>query len=115
MSLTAVRTYFRARMNERSYAEHVDGFNIDNIPSTLLHKSYHLLSGPVRPIKQNQEVIELTSEITIRFFLKGYRKPSEAIDLAIAEEEALIKSSLNIVYGRRLCLLLYFTEELNSS
>lgn len=97
MSLTAVRTYFRARMNERTYVEHTDGFNINNIPSTLLHKSYNLLSGPVRPIKQNQEVIEVNSEITVRFFLKGYRKPAEAIDLAIAEEEAIIKSSLNIV------------------
>lgn len=95
MSLSAVRTYFRARLNENGFKEHLDGFAFNNIPSTLLDKSYHISTPSVSTIKQNQDIIDLNSTVEVRFFIKGYRKPSVAIDTAILAEETLLKSILS--------------------
>jgi hypothetical protein len=95
MSLSSVRPYFRARLNEKGYKEHEDGFNTNNIPSTLLNKSYHISTPSISTIKQNQDIIEMNVLVEVRFFIKGYRRPSTAIDTAISEQESMLKSILS--------------------
>lgn len=110
MSLSLVRPYFRTRMTSLAFVEHEDGFNSANIPSTLLDRSFHISSPSISPVDQNQELIVLEVETVIRFFLKGYRSPADAIDNAMIEEQAILKSVLaaanrtttlikNVVFG----------------
>jgi hypothetical protein len=95
MSLSLVRPYFRAQMNNLLFIEHDDGFNVANIPSTVLDRAYHISSPSISLVKQNQELIELEAETVIRFFLKGYRNPAEAIDNAMDEEQNILMAVLS--------------------
>lgn len=90
MSLTAVRSYFRTRMDSLGHEEWTDGFNFDNIPETILDRSYHIESGPIAGNSQNQTTLDANSPVTLRLFLKGYRTPAEAIDSGISYGEAAI-------------------------
>lgn len=94
MSLTAIRPYFRARLDSLSYVEWTDGFNFENIPSNILDGSYHLESGQASGIKQNQDDLELSQVLTARLFIKGYRDPASAIDSGHEKGEAIIKECL---------------------
>lgn len=90
MSLTAVRTYFRDRMETLGYDEWPDGFAFDNIPETILNGAFHLTSGTVTQNVQNQTAVDLSAPITIRLFLKGFRSPASAIDESISQGEEVI-------------------------
>lgn len=90
MSLTAVRQYFRDRMENLGFTEWTDGFAFDNIPETTISGTFHLTSGTVSQNSQNQTVVDMVSPITIRLFLKGFRDPASAIDESIYEGERII-------------------------
>lgn len=91
MSLTAVRSYFRTRMNGLGFSEWKDGFNFSNIPSNILDKTYHIASGTVTGRKHNQIDIEAEQTVTIRLFRKGFRDPAGGIDISISDGETIIK------------------------
>jgi hypothetical protein len=69
-------------METLGYEEWRDGFNFENIPSTLLDKSFHIESGDVVPTTSNHQLHEFSSPIVIRVYLKGFLDPVEAIDNA---------------------------------
>jgi len=90
MSLENVRTYFRSRLDGLGYSEWKDGFAFDNIPETVLDRSYHVFiesisGGPINHTHQDTE-----SEVVVRLFYRGYRMASEAIDDSISGVEAII-------------------------
>ena len=90
MSLSNVKTYFVDRMDGLSYQEWPDGFAFDNIPETILDRSYHVFiesisGGPINHTHQDTE-----SEVVLRVFFRGYRNASEAIDDAISGVETII-------------------------
>lgn len=90
MSMTAVRGYFRSMANSLSLKEWKDGFNIENIPSTVMNKSYHISQGIATGVKLNQNDQEISFPITIEIFNKGYKDVSSAIDSSIDLAEDLI-------------------------
>lgn len=94
MSMTAARAYFRARGKAIGLKEWTDGFNSDNIPSSVIHKSFHIQQGVASGISlnQNDQVIEFP--ITVKIFVKGYKDPSSGIDSAIELTENLIEECL---------------------
>lgn len=92
MSLSTVRGYFRTKMDALVYQEWTDGFNFDNIPSTLLNKAYHIQSGTITGLRNNQNDQETSQIVTIRSFYKGFRDPASAIDTAVSETELIIKA-----------------------
>lgn len=95
MSLTLVRSYFRTRMNELNFKEWKDGFNFENIPSTLLNNSYHIESNQTKGEKLNQNDQVILSTVSIRLFKKGYKDPASAIDLTIQDQENILLEILN--------------------
>lgn len=90
MSLNKCLPYFRARCKAIGLKEWTDGFNIQNIPSNILDKSFHITHGTMTGLKQNQQDQEINFPIQVRIFTKGYREPSLAIDSAIQLTENLI-------------------------
>lgn len=94
MALSDIRSYFRTHMEALDYVEWRDGFNAENIPSTLLNNSFHIESGDVTPTVSNHQVYEFDCPVTVRIFLKGYLDPVSAIDDSYASVEDIYSELL---------------------
>ena len=95
MSLTSVLPYFRSVMTTAlNHREWKDAFSDDNIPSTIIDRSYHLLLGESSNIKQNQDLIEVLQPVSVKLYIKGFRDTSEGRDRAVQYQEAAIKEAL---------------------
>jgi hypothetical protein len=91
MSLTKIRPYFRGRLEGLGYREHLDGFNIENVPQTLIDRSFHILVTSIRggPINHTHQDTEAQVEVVL--FFKGFRDVAAAIDTSIDEVEKIVK------------------------
>lgn len=96
MALELVRPYFRARVNALGFTEWQDGFGDDNIPESIIDKSYHLRHGNVSKLSRGGADIVYTVPITVSAFFSGYRDVSAAIDLGMAGAESIVNSCINI-------------------
>lgn len=95
MSMAQIRPYFRAQLNELNYKEHRDAFNWENIPSTTLHRSYHIETPTGGRIGQyDNEAQGIEHDCTVRLFLKGYRYPAEAVDDAMSRYQTILEKVL---------------------
>lgn len=94
MSLTAVRPFIRSVANSKGFREWTDAFNIENIPSTILNKSYHIANPTFNGVRLNQLDQEVESNVELKLIFKGYRNPADAIDTAISDSENLLKEML---------------------
>lgn len=94
MSFESVRPYFAARCTAVGLKEHKDAFNDENIPSTYLDGSFHVLLNGFDGIKLNQNDQESRCKVAVSFWLKGFRTPSEGLDRAVAKSELLLKETL---------------------
>ena len=95
MSFTAPRPYMRDLMDTLNYREWTDGFNFENIPSTIFDESYHLETGLVSGLPANQVVHQFDFPLTLRVFLKGFRDPASAIDDALLRADEINASVLS--------------------
>jgi hypothetical protein len=94
MSLIDVRSYFRTRMDSAGFTEWRDGFNFENLPSSILDRSYHIESGSIEATASNHQVHEFNCPVTLRLFLKGYLDPVQAIDDAYTDVESILSAIL---------------------
>lgn len=95
-SLGGIRPYFRTHFKALGFTEHEDGFNINNIPETVLDKSFHIgapvvVGGPVSHTHQ-----DTNSEVNVAVFFRGYRSTTEAIDEAMVAMDTIIKRCCTI-------------------
>lgn len=86
-------------MNSLGYKEWTDGFNFDNIPSTLLSRKermYHIetpTSG--RSDSYDMASQDIDQDVVVRVFFKGYRDAASAIDAAMAAKDTILGDVLN--------------------
>lgn len=97
MSYINARTYARQCMNVLGYSEWKKGWDLDNCPSTELHKKYHLAHPSTDSVQLNQQALESNFRIVIRVAFKAYREEDTAIDAAIAAQETIVKKLCNVV------------------
>jgi len=90
MSLSSVRPLARQILDGLGYSEWTDGFNSENIPSTILDGTYFLNIGSISASAANQATHEFDYPLEIRLFFKGYRDPREAIDAAVSQSDNII-------------------------
>jgi hypothetical protein len=79
----AVRPFFAGRLDALGFSEWPDGFNTENIPSTILDNSYHLEVGEIRGESNGPTNYVFSMPLVIRIFTKGYRDPGSQIDAAL--------------------------------
>ena len=89
-----VRTYFNSIALGLNYVRHNDGFAFDNIPSTKLHRSFHVEAFNFNGIVQNQLDQEIEVTVVVRLFFKAYRNVDEGIAMATDAGEAYIEVAL---------------------
>lgn len=94
MALIDVRPYFRTKLESLGFVEWRTEFNVENIPRTLLTKSYHIESGIIAPTASNHQVHKFNCPIVIRVFLKGYLDPASAIDDAYISAQSILSAIL---------------------
>lgn len=91
MSLSNVRGYFIARLDGLGFTEWRDGFFQENIPETILDKSFHVFLESVGGGPINHTHQDTVSSVIVRVFFRGYRDVTEAIDEAISGLETIVK------------------------
>ena len=95
MSWTASRAYFKTIIEARNFALHPDAFDVENIPSTVLDKSYHLTFGPVTGLGLENCALDSSFPVVVRLFFKGLpAQPNDAVDRSILFSETFTKDLL---------------------
>ena len=96
MSISFIKPYFSSKLIAAGYEEWPDGFGEDNIPSTVLDKSFHqrFISADSRAI--NQESFEMVVRHEIKVFIKGFNNPASAIDEGLVAGQTIVADCLNL-------------------
>lgn len=96
-TLSAIRPWFKDRLESLDFEEHVDGFNTDNIGEIDLDRVFHCRVTGVSGGSINHTDQRTESDVELRVFFKGGVNASDAMDLAILEVESIVKECCNIV------------------
>ena len=96
MSLTAIRPWFKTRLETLDFEEHLDGFNSDNIGDIDLDRVFHVRVLTVNGGSINHTDQRTDSDVELKVFFKGGRDATSAIDSAIIEVESIVKECCNI-------------------
>jgi hypothetical protein len=94
MTLGQVRGFFRGVMNGLKYREWADGFNIANIPATILDGSYHLDVGHIKispTMGAQARAFEFSYPVTLKVLSKGFKNPGLAIDRALDNAQGILE------------------------
>jgi len=95
VALSQVRTYLKGKIEayDSDFNEWLDPA-FDNIPATQIDKSYHIEIGAIST-SSNDQNLEDDIPVTVRFWRKGYRSVTEAIDLALDDANCIRLSLVN--------------------
>lgn len=93
MSLTAIIPYFRKVCTDNGLREWTDAFNVENIPSNIYDKCFHLSWGDINGESPQNIGQFINSLATIRFFMKGYKEPAKVKEDAMALGESILKDA----------------------
>lgn len=82
MSVSQVRTYFNARVQEVDSNLKVwdDAFNINNVPESLVDTYYHVQYNNVAVSSNNDVSFEDSVSVVVTLWKKGFRDPIAAYD-----------------------------------
>jgi hypothetical protein len=96
MSLKDIRSKFRNDLVSLNLREHKDGFAFDNIPNTLLSDSFHVEIESINFLDRSQEAIEVSVDVVLRVFKKGFRDVQKGIDQSLDLIESIIDKVLDL-------------------
>ena len=105
MSFTDTRPYFRGILDGLDYIEWRDALNFDNIPHTIIDRSYHIESISIAAGAANQLVYTYTYNVNIRLFRKAYNdtvgtfEELEADVLSLSEQVLKASNRLSTTNG----------------
>lgn len=100
MSFIDLRAYFQERMLtvDPDLREWDDAFSVDNIPSTILDKSWHIQFEQFNYTGTAHTCLSFDSPVKIRVLFKGYRVTKEAVDTALTMADAIVKECTKPVH-----------------
>lgn len=82
---------------DNGFEEWKDAFNIENIPSSRLNKSFHTNLSRVTKRTLEQNMLQMTSSVEVTWFIKGFKYPKDAKTEAYKLIEKLYIKLLNVV------------------
>lgn len=95
MSLASIKPYFRARMNALGFTkEHPEAFDAEEVPSTIIDKTFHILNGPSTFVSNNQNHLVMTVDVGMQIFFKGYRDEEQGRLRAESALESILRETL---------------------
>jgi hypothetical protein len=96
MSTLGAKDYIRSTLVGLTYKEHPDGFNTNNIPSTIFNKAFHVEFTGSSSIAHDNMCLRTDVNFTARVFLKGFRNPALKIDEAMVAGDEIIKAIVSM-------------------
>jgi len=93
--MNQVRPYAITCMESLGYREHQDAFSVENIPSTLIDGSFHVVLGTSRQQSMHSHHVELVQPFIVQLFKQGYRDPQTRMDEGITESRTVIQTMLD--------------------
>ena len=96
MSIAVVKPFISAQVNSLGFEEWEDAFGNNNIPSTIIDRSYHQLVVNVLGSGISQETLEYTVIHEVKLFFKAFNQTDVSVDKAIVEAEEVLKKFLNV-------------------
>lgn len=96
MSLSLLIPYVRNKLQGLGYTEHTDEFDGDNIPATVMDKTFKLNPGSLSAQRASSKDYLWTYPLEIEIFFRGYNYPSAAVDGAFVEVEKIMDEVFDI-------------------
>lgn len=96
MSFSAVRPFFRNRLETLGYTEHPDAIDFGNVPSTLLDETFQLETEIIGGTTSDQTTHEFDYSVTLRLFRRGFADPVTAHDTADSDIDTILNDLLPI-------------------
>lgn len=90
MTLVGTRTFIRERMTLLGFTEWEDAFDIDNVPESLLDKSYHIGSPGGDHVKLNMHDQLINAKVALVFWRMGFNTPAAAVDSSLVDIETIL-------------------------
>lgn len=93
-SFNDLRPYFDEQLAkvDPDFREWEDAFNIENIPSNILDKAWHLEFQPfIFETGKVQNCFKFSCPVKLTVIFKGYKNPKEAVDSATNYAQAIVK------------------------
>ncbi len=86
-----LRTYIKSRISSlgTGYKEHDDGFDRDNIPRSLLDKSYHVSIASAENIEATGQINIDRVQATLQIFYKGFRNVRSTAEASYTKASTL--------------------------
>lgn len=86
-----LRTYIKSRISSigTGYKEHDDGFDRENIPRSLLNKSYHISIASAENVQSTGQINIDRVQATLQIFYKGYRSVRSSAETSYTKASTL--------------------------
>lgn len=94
MILSQVRTTIRDRMIGLGYEEWT-GFSDENVPETILDKTFHVSVSGGTGANLAMHVLRLPNDVKVTLWRKGFNNPVEAQDAALGSIQEMLCDLLN--------------------
>lgn len=95
MSWSQVYDYFRTKLEANGLTEYVEGFDPDNIPSTLVDGAFWQNLRLVSGAGLTNQSLEVTIDHEITVYFKGFREPREAQKECLNRAELVIAACVD--------------------
>jgi hypothetical protein len=91
--ISEIRPYFTTVAKSIGLKEHTDAFFDENIASSVIDKSFHVLLEQGNTTKVDNNFLSLSFPCRFRFWIKGYQTPTVAATKAEELVEIFIKAA----------------------
>lgn len=96
MSISLVKPYFTQQLDALGLTEWTDAFGDDNLPSSVVDRSYHQRVVTVNGTSVNQETLEYLINHELKIYFKSFNDTDLGIDNALIESESVIVKCCNL-------------------
>lgn len=96
MSVSLVKPFITSKLTALGFNEWTDAFGEDNLPSTLIDKSFHYRLVSLDATSFNQETVEYNLVCEVKIYFKGFADTGLALDQSLVECENVIADLQNI-------------------
>ena len=94
MALAGVLNALNSRMRTTGYTEWKDAFPIDNIPSTILDRSFHIEIGSITSSAAHQSSHVFRMPLTVRVLRRGFKDPGPQRESCMRDADAILSALL---------------------
>lgn len=94
MALAGVLTAIANEVRAAGFTEWQDAFPIDNVPSTILDRSFHIDIGSITSGAANQRAHEFRMPLTIKVLRRGFKEAGSQRESCMLDADTILSALL---------------------